>query len=101
LSTCDVSHQHQHWLLDSRVFSHMCLHINWFSNYQSIDDGVIFMGNVFSCKIVGVGRVRIRMHDGSVRTLTDVRHVPELRNNLISLGVLDFVGSSVQLKVEY
>jgi hypothetical protein len=61
-------------------------------NYQSIDDGVVFMKNVFSCKIVGVGSVRIRMHDGSVRTLTDVRHVPELRKNLISLGVLDSVG---------
>ncbi|KAK2970265.1 hypothetical protein RJ640_000824 [Escallonia rubra] len=29
------------------------------------------------------------MHDGIVRTLTDVRHVPELRKNLISLGTLD------------
>jgi hypothetical protein len=32
------------------------------------------------------------MYDGYVRTLTDVRHVPELRKNLISLGVLDFAG---------
>jgi hypothetical protein len=29
LSTCDVSHQHQHWLLDSGASSHMCLHRNW------------------------------------------------------------------------
>ena len=56
-STCDVSHQHQHCLLDSGVSSHMCLHRNWFSTYQSIDDGVVFMGNDFSCKIVGVGSV--------------------------------------------
>jgi hypothetical protein len=32
------------------------------------------------------------MYDGSIRTLTYVRHVPELRKNLISLGVLDYVG---------
>ena len=32
------------------------------------------------------------MYDGIVRTLTDVRHVPELRKNLISMGVLDNVG---------
>jgi hypothetical protein len=70
----------------------MCLHRNWFSTYQSIDDGVVFMGNDFSCKIVGVGSVRIRMHDGSVRTLIYVRHVLELRKNLISLGVLDSTG---------
>jgi hypothetical protein len=53
---------------------------------------LFFMGNYFSCKIVGVGSVQIKMHDGFVRTLTDVRHVPELRNNLISLGVLYSVG---------
>jgi hypothetical protein len=92
LSTCDVSHQHQHWLLDSGASNHMCLHRNWFSTYQSIDDGVVFMGNDFSCKIVGVARVQIKMHDGFVRTLTNVRHIPELRKNLISLGVLDSAG---------
>lgn len=82
LSTCDGSHQHQHWLLDSSVSNHMCLHRNWFSTYQSIDDGVVFMGNDFSCKIVGVGSVRIRMHDGSVRTLTNVMYMyPNLEIN--------------------
>jgi hypothetical protein len=92
LSTCDVSHQHHHWLLYSGAFIHMCLHRNWFSTYQSIDDGVVFMGNDFSCKIVVVGSVQIKMHDGFVITLTDVRHVPKLIKNLVSLGVLDFVG---------
>jgi hypothetical protein len=92
LFTCDVSHQHQHWLLDSGASSHKCLHRNWFSTYQSIDDGVVFMGNDFFCKIVGVGSVRIKMHDGSLRTLTDIRDVPELRKNLICLGVIDSAG---------
>jgi hypothetical protein len=92
LYTCDVSHQNQHWFLYFGASSHMCLHRNWFSTYQSIDDGVVFMGNDFSCKIVGVGRVWMKMHDGSIRALTDVRHVPEIINNLISLGVLDYVG---------
>jgi hypothetical protein len=32
------------------------------------------------------------MHDGPIRTLTDVRDVPKLRKNLIYLGVLYFVG---------
>jgi hypothetical protein len=32
------------------------------------------------------------MFNGIVRMLTDVRHVPKLKNNLISLGVLDFGG---------
>jgi hypothetical protein len=32
------------------------------------------------------------MFDGYVKILTNVRHVPELRKNLISLGVLDTRG---------
>ena len=90
LYTCDVSKQHLHSLLDYGASSHMCLHRNWFSTYQSIDDGVVFMGNDFSCKIVGVGSIQIKMYEGIVRTLKYLRHVPELRKNLISLGVLDF-----------
>ncbi|KAK3011603.1 hypothetical protein RJ639_011010 [Escallonia herrerae] len=34
------------------------------------------------------------MHDGIVITLTDVRHIPELRKILISLGTLDSNGCS-------
>ena len=47
------------------------------------------MGNDISCKVVGIGSIQIKMFDGFVKILTDVRHVPELRKNLISLGVLD------------
>ncbi|GJS54946.1 retrovirus-related pol polyprotein from transposon TNT 1-94 [Tanacetum coccineum] len=36
--------------------------------------------------------IQINMFDGTVRTLTDVRHVPELKKNLISLGTLDSIG---------
>lgn len=41
--------------------------------------------------VVGVGTVRIKMYDGVVRTF-EVRHVPELRKNLISLSLLDSHG---------
>ncbi|KAK3039449.1 hypothetical protein RJ639_029248 [Escallonia herrerae] len=37
------------------------------------------------------------MHDGIVRTLTDVRHFPELRENLISLGTLNSNNCSYQV----
>jgi len=32
------------------------------------------------------------MYDGILRTLEDVRHVPKIRKNFISFGVLEFVG---------
>jgi len=44
------------------------------------------MDNNVVCKTVGIGNIRMRMFDGHVRTLTNVRHVPDLRKNLLSLG---------------
>ena len=55
----------------------------------------MFMGNGIRSKIVGVGRVgsiRIRMFNGIVRELMDVRYVLDPRSNLISLVVLDSCG---------
>ena len=40
------------------------------------------MGNNASFKVAGIGTVRIKMLDGVVRTLGDVRHVPDLKINL-------------------
>nr|GEW85876.1 retrovirus-related Pol polyprotein from transposon TNT 1-94 [Tanacetum cinerariifolium] len=42
--------------------------------------------------VVGIGTVQIKMFDGMVRTLKDVRHVLELNKNLISLRTLDSIG---------
>ncbi|KAG8472449.1 hypothetical protein CXB51_034191 [Gossypium anomalum] len=50
------------------------------------------MGNNASCKIAGVGTIKVKMFDGVVRTLSDVRYVPELKRNLISLSTLDSKG---------
>jgi hypothetical protein len=86
------SRHDQQWLLDSGASNHMCLHRHWFITYQSIDDGIVYMGNDISCKVVGNGSIQIKMFDGTVKILTDVIHVPELRKSLISLGVLDTGG---------
>ena len=50
------------------------------------------MGNDISYKILGIESVKIRMYYCTVKTLNEVRHVPELRKNLISMGVMDVVG---------
>ena len=52
------------------------------------------MGNNMSCNVVGIGKVRLRMWDGSVKVLENVRHIPDLKRNLISLGMLDTKGYS-------
>jgi len=92
LSICNILECHEEWLLDSGASHHMCPHRSWFSSYQAIDGGIVLMGNNVSCRTIGVGSIKIRMFDGIVRTWMEVRHVPELKKNLICLGVLDSRG---------
>ena len=77
------------WILDSGCSFHMCPNKGWFENYKQIDGGVVLLGNNKSCKVIGIGSLRLRMYDGMDMVLEDVRHVPELKRNLISLGTLD------------
>ena len=70
----------------------MCPHKEWLDDYEEKAGGNVLMGNDAPCKTVSIGSVKIRMHDGVVRTLTNVRHVPDLKKNLISVGALDAKG---------
>ncbi|GFS34167.1 hypothetical protein Acr_00g0032600 [Actinidia rufa] len=53
-----------------------------------------WMANNTSSRVVGRGSVRFHMADGRSVTLTEVRHVPNLRKNLISIGMLYAKGCS-------
>eukprot|EP00253_Pinus_taeda_P031288 PITA_31288 len=88
----NLSNHDQHWLLYSGASNHMCIHKEWFKTYKSINDGVVYMGNDVTCNIVGIGSIQLQMFDGTTNMLIDVRHVPDLRRNLISLGALDTNG---------
>ena len=50
------------------------------------------MRNNMPCKTISIGSIKIRMHDGIVRILSKVRHVPDLKKKLISLGTFDSNG---------
>jgi hypothetical protein len=80
------------WILDSACSFHVTPNREWFDTYRSVNCGNVRMGNDASCEVIGIGTIKIRMFDGVVRTLSEVRHVPDLRKNLISLGTLDSNG---------
>ncbi|KAL8139953.1 hypothetical protein V2J09_005974 [Rumex salicifolius] len=41
-----------------------------------------------ACGIMSIGQIKVHMHDGIIRTLTEVRYISALKKNLISLGTL-------------
>ncbi|KAG7558728.1 Integrase catalytic core [Arabidopsis thaliana x Arabidopsis arenosa] len=80
------------WVLDTGVSYHMCLRREWFSTYAQVENGCIQMANSSISQVAGIGSIQIRTHDGRFCTLNDVRHVPSMEKNLISLNLLDSRG---------
>ncbi|GKD19247.1 retrotransposon protein, putative, ty1-copia subclass [Tanacetum coccineum] len=56
------------------------------------------LGDNKECKIKGIGKVMIQLRDGSSFVLHNVRYIPELKRNLISLGILEKEGFIVKLQ---
>ena len=83
------------WVLDSGSAYHLCRDREVFSTYAACE-GRVRMANNTASRVVGKGSVRFRMADGRSVTLTEVRHVPNLRKNLISMGMLDSKGCSFE-----
>ena len=91
-SICSVSEYNEESLLDSGASHHICLHDDWLDFYQIFNDRIVLLWDNHSCNIVGVRSVGIKMFDGDRIKLTYVRHVLELKEKIISLGVLDSCG---------
>jgi hypothetical protein len=61
---------------------------NIFLDYVQGDFGRVHLGDDAPCKIVGMGKVKIKKRNGNQWSLKEVRHLPYLRKNTISTGQL-------------
>ena len=57
---------------------------------------------MYSCddnalKIIGIGTIKLKMHDSTVRTIQGVRHVEGLKKNLLSVGQLDDLDCDIKV----
>ncbi|KAK0602044.1 hypothetical protein LWI29_029846 [Acer saccharum] len=86
------------WLLDSAATWHMTSRREWFHKYEHVSGGSVFMGNDHALEIAGIGTIKIKIHDGTIRTIQEVRHVKGLKKNLLSLGQLDDLGCKTQIE---
>ena len=62
---------------------------DWFCTYELVSEGFVFMGDDHALEITGVGTIKIKMFNASIRTIQRVRHVKGLKKNLLSIGQLD------------
>ncbi|KAH9754149.1 Integrase catalytic domain-containing protein [Citrus sinensis] len=60
--------------------------------------GSVYMGNDHALEIAGIGTIKIKMFDGTIRTIGEVRHVNGLKKNLLSLGQIDNHGCKTHVE---
>ncbi|GJZ18871.1 retrotransposon protein, putative, ty1-copia subclass, partial [Tanacetum coccineum] len=86
------------WIMDSGCSYHMTPRLDILFDFLECDGGSVQLGDNRECKIRGIGKVRIQLKDGSSFVLHNVRYIPELKRNLISLGTLEKEGYTVKLQ---
>ena len=59
--------QKSKWILDSGCTFHMSPYNSYFSNYHEFDGGRVIMGNNSVCKVIGMGKIYLKLHDGSIK----------------------------------
>jgi len=58
------------------------------------------MENDNALEIAGVGTIRLKMHDGTIRKIQGMRHVKGLKKNLLYVGQLGDLGCKIHTKSE-
>ena len=71
------------------VSFHTTSHQEIIQNYVTGDFGKVYLADDTTLDVVDMGYARILLPNGSVWLLEKVRHIPDLRRNLISVGQLD------------
>ena len=90
----NISSHETTWVLDSGVSHHVTSRRDFFSSYTPGDYGVVKMGNDGFAKVFGIGTICLQTNTGFKLILHQVRHVPDIRLDLISTGTLDDEGYS-------
>jgi hypothetical protein len=93
--TCDVlqdalilslDNTTESWVVDSGASFHATPHRKYFQDYVHGDYGHVYLGDDEPCQFVGMGKVKIKKKNGNQWLLREVRHIPYLRRNIISIG---------------
>lgn len=75
------------WFLDSGCSNHMSGDKRWFVEIDQSFRQSVRLGNDSKMVVMGKGSIRMQV-EGRTHTITEVFYVPELKNNLLSIGQL-------------
>lgn len=90
-STSDCS-----WVLDSGASRHMTSEKSLYSSMQPLQEPIIVkVGNNAKCPAEGTGSVSFVDSNGTVKKLSNVLYVPQIKRNLISVAAITDLGHEV------
>ena len=81
--------------MDSGASFRTTPHREIIQNYVAGDFGKVYLADGSTLDVLGMGDVQILLPNGFVWLLEKVRHIPNLRRNLISVGQLDDEGHAI------
>ena len=93
LTVSRIDHTHD-WVLDLGCYFHMSPNRDWFQDFRGGEYETVYMGNNNTCRVLRLGNITLRLDDGKLIVLSNVRYILELKRNLISLSTLDESGCS-------
>uniref|UniRef100_A0A2N9EWM8 Integrase catalytic domain-containing protein n=1 Tax=Fagus sylvatica TaxID=28930 RepID=A0A2N9EWM8_FAGSY len=89
---CHVANPYDEWVIDSAASYHVTPRREFFTSYKAGNLGRVKMGNKSYADIVGISDICVETNTGYTLKLKDVRHILDMRLNLISISVLDKEG---------
>jgi hypothetical protein len=91
---------HEAWLVESGASFHMTPHREWFYEYERYDAGNFFLGDDSTTRIIGQGKVKLRLIDRRIRKFLGVLHIPGLVKILIYVSKMDDAGIKTIFEME-
>ncbi|KAE8702521.1 hypothetical protein F3Y22_tig00110482pilonHSYRG00238 [Hibiscus syriacus] len=64
----------------------------------TVEGGSLYSCNDHALEIVGVGTIKLKMYDGTIKVVRDVRHVKGMKKNLLFYGLLDNNASKIETR---
>ena len=83
--------------MDSGCSNHMSGNKGWFSKLDESFRGKVKLGNDTHITVMGKGIIKMKVN-GLMHVITHVYYVPELKNNLLSIGQLQKKGCTSEFK---
>ena len=93
------------WVMDFAASKHICKDQQMFDTLKTNGEFNHFkLGNGGKMKVEGIGSVKMKLYDGAIRTFSNVRFVPSVVVNIISIWEMTsqrykYVGSKWGCKV--